>query len=392
LSILMVNAKDAEGSEKKSHMIKLMHVITDTNIGGAGVLLVNQLKHFDRVTFDISVVLPRGSELTRRVAALGNRTIETKYCADRSFEAAAIPEYARIIRAEKPDIIHCHGALSARLAALVCRVPIRLYTRHCAYPPPALLKHFPLRQICGALNCALSTAIVAVADAAAKNLTDTGTPRQKITVIINGVEPLESYGDEKRREIRRSLGFSDGDFVAGIFARLEECKGHIYLLRALAEGDKNSRLKVLICGRGSLEAKLRRAVNELGVAGKVVFAGFVEDVTPYMNAIDVNVNCSTGTETSSLALSEGMSLGKPAVVSDYGGNPDMVEDGVSGLVVPAGDHLALAAALARLEGDREQLARMGQEAYRRYTERFTASAMTEALEGLYLEIYKKKRL
>ncbi|HOA85709.1 MAG TPA: glycosyltransferase, partial [Bacillota bacterium] len=109
-----------------------------------------------------------------------------------------------------------------------------------------------------------------------------------------------------------------------------------------------------------------------------------------MNAIDVNVNCSTGTETSSLALSEGMSLGKPAVVSNYGGNPCMVEDGVNGLVIPAADHLALEAALARLEGDRELLARMGQAACRLYTERFTASAMTEALARLYLDLYRKK--
>ncbi|NLW73640.1 MAG: glycosyltransferase [Clostridiales bacterium] len=371
-------------------MIKLIHVITDTNIGGAGVLLLNQLRHFDRDIFDISVVLPCGSELIRRIEALGYRTIETKHGADRSFEPAAIPEYVRIIYAEKPDIIHCHGALSGRLAALLCRVPIRLYTRHCAYPPPALLRHFPLRQVCGAFNCVLSTAIVAVADAAAQNLSDTGTPRSKITVIINGVEPLDVFGNEKRREIRRSLGFSDDDFVAGIFARLEECKGHIYLLRALAASDKNSRLKALICGRGSLEVELRRAAVELGVAGKAVFAGFVEDVTPYMNAIDVNVNCSTGTETSSLALSEGMSLGKPAVVSNYGGNPCMVEDGVNGLVIPAADHLALEAALARLEGDRELLARMGQAACRLYTERFTASAMTEALARLYLDLYRKK--
>ena len=220
------------------------------------------------MAFDISVVLPRGSYPAGQ--ALGYRTIETRRGADRSFELSAIPEYASLIYAEKPDIIHCHGALSARLAALLCRVPIRLYTRHCAYPPPALLRHFPLRQVCGALNSALSTAIVAVAGAAAQNLTDTGTPPSKITVIINGVEPLRLLGEDERRAVRSSLGFSDDDFVAGIFARLEECKGHIYLLRALALAGEKSRLRVLVCGRGSLEADLRRAAVKLGVAGRVV--------------------------------------------------------------------------------------------------------------------------
>ncbi|HHT54144.1 MAG TPA: glycosyltransferase [Clostridiales bacterium] len=373
-------------------MIKILHVLTDTNTGGAGVLLLNQLKHFDREVFDISVVLPRGSELVRRVTALGYRTVETSHGADRSFELTAIPEYASLVRAEKPDIIHCHGALSARLAALLVGVPIRLHTRHCAYPPPTLLRHFPLRQVCGALNSALSTAIVAVASAAAKNLTDTGTPRRKINIIINGVEPLRLLGEDERRAVRSSLGFTDADFVAGIFARIEECKGHIHLLRALALAGENSRLKILVCGRGSLEAELRRVAEELGVAGRVVFAGFVEDITHHMNAIDVNVNCSVGTETSSLALSEGMSLGKPAVVSDYGGNPDMVVDGVSGFVVPAADPRALVSALARLEGDRELLARMGAAAYRRYTEQFTAVSMTGALEELYTRLYRQKKI
>ena len=164
----------------------------------------------------------------------------------------------------------------------------------------------------------------------------------------------------------------------------------ISIFAGAGTGRENSRLKILVCGRGSLEAELRRVAEELGVAGRVVFAGFVEDITHHMNAIDVNVNCSVGTETSSLALSEGMSLGKPAVVSDYGGNPDMVVDGVSGFVVPAADPSALVSALARLEGDRELLARMGAAAYRRYTEQFTAVSMTGALEELYTRLYRQK--
>lgn len=367
-------------------MYRLLHIITDTNIGGAGVLLLCQLKYFDRGRFDISVVLPQGSALRERVEALGYRVIESRHGADSSFEPNAIWEYYGIIKNQRPDIVHCHSALSARVAARLAGVPVRVHTRHCAYPPRAALRRPPLRWLTGGLNNALSSGIVAVADAAADDLTALGTDPRKIRVIINGAEPLARLSDEQRRQVRRSLGFEDRDLVVGMFARLEECKGHIYLLRA-AEimAKRGSRVKILLCGKGSQEQNLRRLARELGIERRVVFAGFCTDISPYMNAVDVNVNCSVGTETSSLALSEGMSVGRPAVVSDYGGNGAMVEHGVSGLVVPRADPDALAEALLYLERDPARLREMGMEADQRYRQRFTPQRMTRELEDFYIE-------
>ena len=379
-------------------MIRLTHIITDTNIGGAGVLLLNQLKRFDRNSFDITVVLPRGSELKTRVTALGFPVVESSRGADRSFELRAIPEYSSILKSLKPDIVHCHGALSARIASLLAGVRVRVYTRHCAFTPPAYLSRFPFKQICGGANMLLSNGIIAVAEAAASDLTATGVPREKINVIINGVEPLKRFDTEARRCVREELGFGESDFVAGIFARLEECKGHIYLLRALEliahhrggcrGGD---RIKILICGRGSLNGRLRGQAEELGIADRIVFTGFIDDITPYMNAVDLNLNCSVGTETSSLALSEGMSIGKPALVSDYGGNTFMVEDGVNGVVVPAADPQALADALLKLEAldTNGGLEKMSEAALSRYHKYFSAAGMTARLEELYRELYNK---
>ena len=366
-------------------MYRLLHIITDTNIGGAGVLLLCQLKYFDRTKFDISVVLPRGSELIPRVRSLGYEVIESRHGADSSFEVTAIAEYSRIIKKHRPDIVHCHGALSARIAALLCGVPVRIHTRHCAYPPRAIMRRPPVRWMTGWLNNTLSSGIVAVADAAADDLTSLGTRPDKIRVIINGAEPLKTLSEYERRAARMALGFSDDDFVVGMFARLEGCKGHKYLFEAVAKMGKDSRIKILLCGRGSLADELHRFAASLGISDRVVFAGFCPDISPYMNAVDLNVNCSVGTETSSLALSEGMSVGRAAVVSDYGGNGAMVENGVSGVVVPQADADALAAALTELENDRTLLSRMGKAARLRYNERFTPQRMTRELEDFYLE-------
>lgn len=90
---------------------------------------------------------------------------------------------------------------------------------------------------------------------------------------------------------------------------------------------------------------------ELGIDDNLCFAGFVEDVTPLMNITDIQVNASYGTEATSLSLLEGMSLGIPAVVSDFGGNPGVITDGENGLITPQKDADALADALIRLCGD-----------------------------------------
>ena len=230
----------------------------------------------------------------------------------------------------------------------------------------------------------LSTGIVAVARAARDDLLALGADPDAIRVIINGSEAQRRLDQDQRAEMRKKLGIGDTDIVAGMFARLEECKGHRYFLEALSRLPSDSRIRGLICGRGSLDGELRAMAERLGIGCRVIFAGFCPDIAPYMNVTQINVNCSVGTETSSLALSEGMSLGLVPVVSNYGGNGDMVRDGTDGFVIPVADPDALAEVLRRLEVDKGLLDSMNREAIRSFNERFTAVRMTRELEDFYL--------
>ena len=98
-------------------MIRVLHILTDSNIGGAGRLLVNYLHNFDRKTFDIAVVLPKDAALKPAVEAEGYLVIETEHGRDKSFDVKAVREFISIIRKYKPDIVHTHSAFSAKLAA-----------------------------------------------------------------------------------------------------------------------------------------------------------------------------------------------------------------------------------------------------------------------------------
>ena len=101
-------------------MTKVLHILTDSNIGGAGRYLINYLKHCDRSRVDLRVVLPRGSLLKAEVLALDTPVIEVDGIAEKSFSLRAVKELKQVISRENPDIIHTHGSLSGRIAGRQC--------------------------------------------------------------------------------------------------------------------------------------------------------------------------------------------------------------------------------------------------------------------------------
>lgn len=370
-------------------MIKVIHVISDTNIGGAGTVLLTTLYNIDRSKFEVKVVLPAGSKLIPRIDALGFEHICTKGGADKSLDLGAVNEYCRIFKAEKPDIVHTHAAMAARIAAFLSGVRVRIHTRHSTFAPRPILTRFPMRNICGFINNTLSTAMIAVSESTKENLTDMGANPKKIEVIINGAEPLRQVPAEEAAALRASLGIAPDDFVVGMSARLEEVKGHIYLIEAARilreRGVKN--LRVLIIGTGTTEQTLREKVQEYHLEDCVLFPGFVADVAPYIQIMDVIANCSFGTEATSMALIEAMSLAKPAVATDYGGNAYIIENGKNGYIIPQKSASNLAEAIQKLLDDPAKCREMSKVAYSKYICRLTGKIMTGKVEKLYEDEY-----
>ncbi|MBR6051925.1 MAG: glycosyltransferase family 4 protein [Clostridia bacterium] len=371
--------------------MRVFHIITDTNIGGAGRLLLAVLNNIDKGMFDVSVCVPKNSALVPLIEETGVRVIPTEHGQDKSYEPAAVHELIRIIKSENPDIVHTHASLSGRLAARRCRVPIRIMTRHCAFGNKKSAERFPIKQLRGAFSDMLTTHYVATAEIAKRQLVAAGCSEKKITVIQNGAEKMRDVTDSERAALRSTLGIPDGAFVVGISARLEEYKGHKYLIDAMNRiRDSVNDVYLIVVGDGKMRLELECYANEKGVSDRVVFTGFQPDMAPYYSIFDVGANCSYGAETTPLAITEAMSVGVPSVVTDSGGNSDTVTDGYDGLVVPEKDADALAAAILSLYSNRDLLARLGESARRSYDEKFSAEIMTEKLEKLYLTLAERK--
>jgi glycosyltransferase involved in cell wall biosynthesis len=370
-------------------VIKVLNILTDSNIGGAGRCLINYLKNCDRSQFDVVVVLPEGSLLEPEVTALGFRVIPLPGIAETSFSVSSIGMLKKVIRAEQPQIVHTHGSLSGRIAGKQCGAKV-VYTRHSAFPVPTYLQKGPGHWLNSFLNNHYAHRIIAVSPACQQNLLDSGVPAEKITVMMNGVDPVPRASAECCQALRNKLGIPPGLFTAGILARLEPYKGHQTLLEAAKRLQNEGRdFRILIGGSGPEEANLRKNIQEMGLSNQVLFLGFVKDVSQVLNILDVQLNCSYGTEASSLALIEGMSLGLATVASDYGGNPYQVEDGKTGLLFPAKDSAALAERLRQLMDDPDLLHRLRSGARESYEAHYTGAIFAQNIQSVYRQTLEK---
>lgn len=353
----------------------VLHIITDTNIGGAGRHLLTLLEYQEK--FQIEVALPVGSAL---ISELKGATCCTTYYEVPNLDDSkkGVSALSRLLREVKPDLVHTHASFAGRVAARLYGCPV-VYTRHSVFPTsPGKLS----KLVYGLLNRAFSDGIIAVSPAALENLVQQGTSADRVKVIYNGVPPLRECPPGEKAALLGEYGASNGSFVVSQIARLDDIKGHDYTLDA---AKLLPDVIILIAGTGPMEAHLRRRIEEESI-GNVILAGFVQNVDELLNITDLQINVSYGSEATSLALLEGMSLGVPAVASDFGGNPYVISHGINGLIFPQKDAAALAEAIKLIKDDRELYLRLSEGAKGEYNKRFRAEIMAREIESLYLEV------
>lgn len=369
--------------------IKVIEVSSDTNIGGAGKCLLTLLENFDYEKFSVKVVLPKNSLLKPHIDKIKIPVIEVDGIADKSLDFEAVKELKKVFKREKPDIVHTHASMSARIAAKQVGAKV-VYTRHSVFPPSKRISAGIGKVINGMINNHYSDSIIAVADAAKENLTDTGVKESKINVVLNGVEGLSPLSADESRVIKERFGLPDGYKAVSIVARLEDIKGHDYFIEAADKLlQKGIKARFYIAGTGSYEKHLKEKVIKMNRQEQIIFTGFISDVDKLMSITDIQANASFGTEATSLALLEGMSLGIPAVVSDFGGNPGVIKNGENGYVVPKQNSSALADKLELLLKDEKLYNYMSDNAKKIFKKTFTAKAMTQQTEDVYLDLLNK---
>jgi len=303
---------------------------------------------------------------------------------DKSYDKQSVKKFKKLLRRVRPDIVHTHAALSGRVAAWLCGKTCKIiHTRHSVFEPSRWQTRFPMRQILGAVNNFFSDAIIAVSPAAKDNLLALGVNGHKIHIIFNGMPPAREYSRDECALLRQKYNVPPDAFVLAQIARLTEVKGQDDVLAAACQWPDD--VIVLMAGDGELRPHLEARIKNEDIKN-VRLLGFVDAVEELFAIMDVQLSASFGTEATSLALIQGMSVGKPAVVTDYGGNPYVISDGENGIVVPTRDPNALAAAVTRLRGDAELYAYLSKNSRECYARKFTLQEMIKNIENLYREM------
>lgn len=364
---------------------KILNIISDTNIGGAGKCVITYCNNYNKEKYEIVVAMPKNSLLKPEIEKAGVKVIELEGLKDKSLDIKAIKIIRNIIKKEKPDIVHTHASLSARIAARQTKDCKIVYTRHCDFPISKVYSYKIIRYLNEKVNGSLTDKVIATSDMAKENLIKQGINENIITTILNGVNEMPEIAENEKQKIREKYSVKANEIVVGYLARIEELKGHKYFIEAakIISDRFQGKYKFLIMGSGSYEEEAKKLVKDLDLENVVIFTGFISKVYEMLNIVDVQINASYLSETTNLSLLEGMSLGIPTVATKCGGTPKMILEGQNGLLVEKADAQSLADGIINITNDNEKYQYMKKRSKEIYNERYTAKVYAENIEKVY---------
>jgi glycosyltransferase involved in cell wall biosynthesis len=325
-------------------------VVTNLTFGGAETQVVRLAMEFKNRNWQVCVASMVGPDAF--VGQLEKQGIHVHALAMRRGlpDPRAIARLRALVKSFSPDVVHCHmfhANILGRVTRLICRMPALICTIHNLRETSERGGPTGYKELLYRLTDRLASRTTIICRAAFDRYVRVGAvPRNRLHLIPNGVDTdVFCPSEELRLSTRKSLGV-DSKFVWLAVGRLVSQKDYPNLFRALTLLD-HRRFVVLIAGSGPLELELRDECTRLELDTCVQFCGAREDILPLYNAADSFV-MSSEFEGLSVALLEAGSMGLPAVVTDTGGNAEIVKDGVTGYVIPPGNHAALSQAMQRI--------------------------------------------
>lgn len=382
--------------EARGGRVKVLNVITSLVVGGAQETAMRYCSRLDPSRFEAKLVCgpdlgPEGNlfEVARR-QAVEVLTVPRLHRPMRPVaDTLALVALFRLFLRERPTIVHTHSSKAGqlgRLAARLAGVPVVMHTVHGwsfhdgMHPAPRSAAVFVER-----LTARLTTSLVVVADRDRRTGVERRIGRPDQYTLVRSAIELDEYRPRPgaTAAARRAIGLDAATPVVGTVTRFLPQKDPVTLVRAfalVAERVPGSRLVVV--GDGPMRARVEALLAELGIQDRVTLLGPRTDVASILPAFDVFVSSSRW-EGLPRVIVEAATAGVPVVATDVGGNAELLVHGESGMLVPAGDTEALAAAMTAVVSHKDlarSLRRMAMEA----VAPFDISVMIRDLEALYL--------
>jgi glycosyltransferase involved in cell wall biosynthesis len=359
---------------------RVMQLVLSLSPGGTERLVIEIVKSLSQRIDSVVCCLDEpgawADELTARgvpVIALGRTA---------GFHPSLAFKLARLIREHQVQVVHCHHYspyVYGLLASLVAPVQL-VFTEHgrLSDAPPSRKRRLVnpvLARLRRARICAVSADL-------REHMIAEGFPAKQVGVTYNGIEPGRRPGAAERQAARSALGVPADAFVVGTVGRLDPVKNLGIVEQAHAElVARHPHIRTVIVGDGPERAALQARAQDLGISDSIIFAGYRQDVRFLMSAFDLYVNSSTY-EGVSLTILEAMASALPVIATPAGGNPEVVMDQETGLLVPDRPR-AFAEAISRLMHDDFRRHTMGEAGRFRVKRHFSISRMVEEYAALY---------
>lgn len=367
--------------------MRILHISSAHSLGGGERHLADLANALARRGHEVYAALSPRSPLREELTELFPENIFAVSLRN-ALDIRSARSLARFVRAHKIELVHAHVARDYPLAAMAAwrnRRAKFVITRH-------VLFHLSRLH---ALTLARASRVIAVSRAVERSLLAQKIfPARKVTVIPNGIDfgRFDADGDASdREEFRRRLKIAPESLLVGTVGELKRQKGHEDFLRAaavIARADESAHF--IIAGAdttrgGEHRVALERTVAELHLKNRVTFTGWVDDTAPLLSALDVFVSASH-TESFGLAIVEAMAAGLSVVATATEGAREIISNEETGVIVPVGDHEALAEFVLRLLKNEDERARIGSRAAAVARERFSLDRMVDATERVYEEL------
>lgn len=384
--------------------LKVLHLIESLGPGGAERLLYTNLKHLDRDVLEHAVVtiFSDGGFWKEPIEKLGV-SVTSLNCSSIRDIGRGVIRLRRILRKTKPDLIHTHlwtANIIGRMAGRLSGIPVISSIHNPDYEPEALedgsnvhpIKKFSVKildTVTASFGCAR---MIAVSDYTRKSTIDRlHFPSHKIDLVYNPIDVGEF--DNKfvpdKEQFLSDHGLPGNAIVLLNVGRVTPQKGLIYAIRALAElADEFPNVYLVSLGGQNDKIwfeRVKTEVDGLGLSERVLFLGAKRNVHEFLVNSDIFVFPSLH-EGLGIALIEAMATGLACVASDTGPIPELIEDGVNGVLVPSRDPHAIAVEIRKLLADGKKRASLGKAARKTALERFQPKEAVEKLTEVYFSV------
>lgn len=376
--------------EQKSQTEKwrILQLTSSSDIGGTERMLLNFLRNADRDSFDFSVYsLMGGGYLTNECKKIGinARTFGIKSF----FNFYRIRDLVKEVRNGKFHLIHSYGLR----ADLISRVFLKKWDKYYPILVSGIRSIDPHRRFLHIFLDRLTAKNVSLFISNSEAGRQVRIKREKfspekIVTIYNGVSEEIKYPPEKRMEIRRKLGLTDDIMLIGHISNLRRMKGHEEVLLAAKHLIKeNPKIFFIFAGRDDSGGKIPELAKELNIENNVKFLGFYSEPEEILRAIDVFILPSYW-EGFPASILEAMIYSLPVIASNVGGIPEIIQDGLNGILIPPKKPDALSDAIKRIINDRILSEKLSINAYKTVTEKFQLSKMVNDIQNTYKNILK----